>query len=133
MKYCNICLQTDTRPGIKFNPKGTCPACSNYFKLKDVDWDERRKELDKVVSFGKQNNHSGYDCIIGVSGGKDSTRQAFFGPPLVLWLVILAIELVFLVPLKTIIIYYANIFFLYLLKGYKQESAIMNIIHINNE
>ncbi|MDC0296342.1 N-acetyl sugar amidotransferase [Akkermansiaceae bacterium] len=78
MKYCNICLQTDTRPGIKFSADGTCPACNHYFQLKDVDWDERRKELEKVVSFGKKNNYSGYDCIIGVSGGKDSTRQAFF-------------------------------------------------------
>jgi len=43
-----------------------------------VDWDDRRRELDEVVAFGRSNNHSGYDCIIGVSGGKDSTRQAIF-------------------------------------------------------
>jgi N-acetyl sugar amidotransferase len=43
-----------------------------------VDWEERRKEIDQIVEFGRNNNHSGYDCIIGVSGGKDSTRQAFF-------------------------------------------------------
>ncbi len=78
MKYCKNCLQTDTRPGIKFNNKGICPACINHSELIKVDWDERRKMLERVVSFGKKNNHSGYDCIIGVSGGKDSTRQAFF-------------------------------------------------------
>jgi N-acetyl sugar amidotransferase len=78
MKYCKICLQTDTRPGIKFNSEGVCPACNYYESLKDVDWPERRKELDAIVSFGKANNHSGYDCIIGVSGGKDSLRQALF-------------------------------------------------------
>jgi N-acetyl sugar amidotransferase len=78
MKYCKNCLQTDTRPGIKFNHDGICPACNYFDSLKDVDWDERRKELDDIIAFGKANNHSGYDCIIGVSGGKDSTRQAFF-------------------------------------------------------
>ena len=78
MKYCKECLQVDTRPGTKFDNEGICPAC-NYFKtLKNVDWSERRKELDRVVSFGQKNSHSGYDCIIGVSGGKDSTRQAYF-------------------------------------------------------
>lgn len=34
--------------------------------------------MDEIVSFGRENNQSGYDCIIGVSGGKDSTRQAIF-------------------------------------------------------
>jgi len=78
MKYCKKCLQTDTRPGTRFDKNGICPACNYYETLKDVDWDERRKEMDAIVAFGKANNHSGYDCIIGVSGGKDSTRQAFF-------------------------------------------------------
>ena len=78
MKYCKTCLQTDTRPGIKFDEFGICPACNYHNSLQQVDWNERREELDSIVAFGKANNHSGYDCIIGVSGGKDSTRQAFF-------------------------------------------------------
>jgi len=78
MKYCKKCLQPDTRPGIRFDEKGICPACNYHFTLKFVDWDERKEELKKIVSFGKFNNNSGYDCIIGVSGGKDSTRQAIF-------------------------------------------------------
>ena len=78
MKYCKNCLQTDTRPGIKFNDMGICPACVSYKNLQNVDWEQRRKEIETVVSFGKKNNQSGYDCMIGVSGGKDSTRQAFF-------------------------------------------------------
>lgn len=78
MKYCKNCLQTDTRPGIRFDADGICPACNYHKSLQYVDWDERRKELDEIVAFGKANNHSGYDCIIGVSGGKDSLRQALF-------------------------------------------------------
>lgn len=78
MKYCKRCLQVDTRPGIKFDNLGVCPSCNYFESLKAVDWVERRKELDGIVTFGKANADSGYDCIIGVSGGKDSTRQAFF-------------------------------------------------------
>lgn len=78
MKYCKKCLQPDTRPGTRFDEKGICPACNYFDTLKDVDWEERKQELREIVDFGKANNHSGYDCIIGVSGGKDSTRQAIF-------------------------------------------------------
>jgi N-acetyl sugar amidotransferase len=78
MKYCKKCLQTDTRPGIRFDQHGVCPACNYHESLKYVDWEERKLELNEIVKFGKANNHSGYDCIIGVSGGKDSTRQALY-------------------------------------------------------
>jgi N-acetyl sugar amidotransferase len=78
MKYCRLCLQPDTRPGIRFNDQGICPPCVYAASLKEVDWDERHKELAEIVAFGRRHNHSGYDCIIGVSGGKDSTRQALY-------------------------------------------------------
>lgn len=78
MKYCTKCLQTDTRPGTLFDDQGICPACKYHSSLVDVDWDERRRELSEIVAFGQMHNRSGYDCIIGVSGGKDSTRQALF-------------------------------------------------------
>lgn len=78
MKYCKNCLQTDTRPGIRFDASGICPACNYYLSLYQIDWEERRKELEDIVAFGRTNNHSGYDCIIGVSGGKDSICQASF-------------------------------------------------------
>lgn len=78
MKYCKKCLQPDTRPNTRFDENGICPACNYFATLASVDWEERQEELKEIVQFGKQHNHSGYDCIIGVSGGKDSTRQAIF-------------------------------------------------------
>lgn len=78
MKYCKKCLNVDTRPNIRFTEEGLCPPCAYYENHHDIDWDERKKELAEVIAFGKENNHSGYDCIIGVSGGKDSTRQAIY-------------------------------------------------------
>ncbi len=78
MKYCKECLQPDTRPNINFTKSGLCPAC-NYFKsLKNVDWDERFDLLKNLVRKYTFRKKGFFDCIIGVSGGKDSTRQALW-------------------------------------------------------
>tara|TARA_X000000950_G_scaffold289243_1_gene411172 strand:- start:17159 stop:18292 length:1134 start_codon:yes stop_codon:yes gene_type:complete len=79
MKYCKLCLQTNTRPGIVFNKEGICPACNYFNTLEKFDWHKKEEQLEKIVSFGKENcSPDGYDSIIGVSGGKDSLRQAIF-------------------------------------------------------
>ncbi len=78
MKFCKKCVQPDSRPGIKFNEQGICPGCQYVEKAQDIDWEFRKDELKKIVQSLKKNVHSHYDCIIGVSGGKDSTRQAMY-------------------------------------------------------
>ena len=78
MKYCPNCLQPDTRPNTKFSSSGICPACVYYLSLDDIDLPDRANELEAIVQFGRANSSSGYDCIIGVSGGKDSTLQSLF-------------------------------------------------------
>ena len=78
MKYCINCLQPDTRPGIKFDANGICPACRYHQSLDAVSWSDRWQELGDLIEFGRKNSMSGYDCIIGVSGGKDSLRQCKF-------------------------------------------------------
>ena len=70
-KYCKKCLMPDTRPGSNFNDEGVCQACLNYEKRKTIDWKKREKELEKLCD--KYRRDDGYyDCIIPVSGGKDS-------------------------------------------------------------
>lgn len=78
MKYCINCIQPDTRPNTKFLRNGLCPACNYFTKLQDVDWHERFEILQRLVRRNKRAKNSKFDCIIGVSGGKDSTRQALF-------------------------------------------------------
>ena len=76
MKYCISCLEPDTRPRTKFNSKGLCSACS--YKKDHINLSEKsRIELLKKILI-KFKSHKKYDCIIGVSGGKDSTRQALW-------------------------------------------------------
>ena len=78
MEYCKICLNTNTRPGTKFSNDGLCPVCNSIKSKSQIDFDQKNKILEKLVQFGKKNKSDGYDCIIGVSGGKDSLRQAIY-------------------------------------------------------
>ena len=78
MKYCKTCLQPDTRPNTVFSDQGICPACVYFSKLQEVDWVERFNILQDLLSNFKRKPHQQYDCIIGVSGGKDSVRQALW-------------------------------------------------------
>jgi N-acetyl sugar amidotransferase len=80
MKYCKRCLQPDTRPNSKFTPEGICPACDYFERLHFVDWQERYDILQDLLDEhkNKSNGKSRFDCIIGVSGGKDSSRQALW-------------------------------------------------------
>lgn len=78
MRICKSCIQPDTRPGIFFTDDGLCGACLWEKEKQDIDWDSRKGELNDIIKSTKKNNSGTYDCAIGVSGGKDSTFQAFF-------------------------------------------------------
>jgi hypothetical protein len=78
MKYCVRCLQPDTRPNTKFTAEGICPACEYVERLRSVDWQERYEILLDLLSSYERKPGQFFDCIIGVSGGKDSTRQALW-------------------------------------------------------
>ena len=77
MKYCSICLQPNTRPNSYFTNEG-CPACNYHNALKNVDWEERFSQLENLIKKYPRKKGQFFDCIIGVSGGKDSTRQALW-------------------------------------------------------
>lgn len=74
MKYCITCLFPNTKPGLNFDKNGICDACRNSKQRDKIDWKKRIKELKSVLSRYK-NKHEKYDCIIPVSGGKDSHYQ----------------------------------------------------------
>lgn len=73
MNYCKICCYPDTRPDTHF-VDGVCSACLSYGERQNVDWDQRLYALKQHIARAKA--HGGpYDCVIPVSGGKDSTYQ----------------------------------------------------------
>lgn len=79
MKYCTKCVMPSTRPGIVFDEHGVCSACRAYEHRSIVDWAGRRKELELLCNqYRGMNGENGYDCLIAVSGGKDSHFQVYF-------------------------------------------------------
>lgn len=79
MNYCNYCLTTDLRPNAFF-VEGVCIACVYSQRVNKLETNPLNKlallkELIKK-SRRSQKQIGPYDCIVGISGGKDSTRQA---------------------------------------------------------
>lgn len=77
MKYCKRCVMPETRPGIHFNEDGVCQACVNYEERDEVDWNKRWEELKDICNEYRASDDNNYDCLIAVSGGKDSHFQTY--------------------------------------------------------
>lgn len=75
MKWCRSCVLPDTRPNLVIGPDGICNACASHGTKRDIDWNARRTAFDVLVTYAKNSANGGYDCLIPVSGGKDSTWQ----------------------------------------------------------
>ena len=65
----------NSKPDLFFDNKGVCSACNNFSNRKKINWDNRKKELSKILNNYKDKNSTNWDCIVPVSGGKDSTYQ----------------------------------------------------------
>jgi N-acetyl sugar amidotransferase len=63
-----------TKPDLTFDEHGVCSACRAYEGRALIDWSSRRAELERVLE--RHRSTSGdWDCVVPVSGGKDSTYQ----------------------------------------------------------
>ena len=78
LKFCKTCLFPESKPDLLFDDEGICSAC-NASKNKDlgIDWKKRENDFFQIINKYKREG-AGYDCLIPVSGGKDSTYQAYF-------------------------------------------------------
>lgn len=74
MKYCAKCILPDTRPNLEIEPDGICNACHAHGTRRSIDWPGRERAFREVIERAKSRSR-GYDCLIPVSGGKDSTWQ----------------------------------------------------------
>jgi len=74
MKYCRRCILPDTRPNLELGSDGICNACSAHATRPTIDWPRREAAFREVVANARARS-SRYDCIVPVSGGKDSTWQ----------------------------------------------------------
>lgn len=82
-KVCTRCVMDTTDPDIIFDENGICNRCKKAEELLNIapyslTEEEKRKELERLVKKIKEvGKERDYDCIIGVSGGTDSTYVAY--------------------------------------------------------
>jgi N-acetyl sugar amidotransferase len=79
MEYCKRCLYpANAKPTIILDDEGVCSGCRYHESRQRIDWSEREKLLGEMLSMYKakaRESGSIYDCIIPISGGKDSHYQ----------------------------------------------------------
>lgn len=74
LKYCVRCVMPHTKPDLYIDEEGVCSACRSIEKRVEIDWEQRKTELLKLLDKYRRNG-AHWDCIVPVSGGKDSTYQ----------------------------------------------------------
>lgn len=73
MKYCTICLYPESKSDLTIHDDGVCSACKSYISRSFIDWNKKEQELLKILD--QYRGKGEFDCIVPVSGGKDSTYQ----------------------------------------------------------
>ena len=74
MKRCTRCIMPETIEGISFDKNGVCSICSSYIKFKCLGEAELRNVVDE--SLNREKNK--YDCIVPLSGGRDSSYVLYY-------------------------------------------------------
>ncbi|MEK7124315.1 MAG: N-acetyl sugar amidotransferase, partial [Patescibacteria group bacterium] len=73
MKYCKRCLYPANHPlGITFDSEGICSGCRVHEEKDELNWKERGEKLKKILNEFRNKDGKNYDCIIPVSGARDS-------------------------------------------------------------
>lgn len=75
IRYCKHCIMPETKPDLHIDDEGVCNACRSYEGRKEIDWKVRKGELLPILERYRSKDGSNYDCIVPVSGGKDSHYQ----------------------------------------------------------
>lgn len=79
LKRCKRCLYPETKPNLYFDRSGICSACLNHERKKNINWESLQKQFYSFVEKAKHSKLNPiWDCVVPVSGGKDSTFQILF-------------------------------------------------------
>ena len=79
MRYCSRCVCPSISVNTFFN-EGICSACEveeEYQNKTSEFWEGRKKLFSSIMDEYRSKNQSNYDCIVAVSGGKDSYWQTY--------------------------------------------------------
>jgi len=80
-QICSRCVMDTTDSKISFDENGVCDHCRNFDKKIKPNWHPNENRMDELLKFAEKIKKSGknkkYDCIIGLSGGVDSSYVAY--------------------------------------------------------
>ena len=65
-----------TRPRISFDERGWCNACQWAERKKNINWNQRLKQLEQLLDKHRRNDGR-FDCVVPASGGKDGSYVAY--------------------------------------------------------
>ena len=77
MRWCKKCVYPESAVNFTFNEDGVCSGCSVAAERPEIDWDARFAHFKEICYEYQSKDKSNYDCIIPVSGGKDSYYQTY--------------------------------------------------------
>src|SRR3954468_21796302 len=75
LQYCVRCCMPETNEGIAFDEMGICQACFSSEQKMRINWVEREAQLRAILDEYKGRAGTNYDCLVPISGGKDSAFQ----------------------------------------------------------
>jgi N-acetyl sugar amidotransferase len=77
-QYCTRCVYPSFAAAVAtFDDEGVCTGCRVNEAKQQIDWADRREELEEILEEHRSRDGSNYDCLIPVSGGKDSHYQTY--------------------------------------------------------
>jgi len=75
IRYCTKCIMPETVEGTEFDERGYCKTCVSQEQKQKIDWKAREIALKEILEDAKAKSGNNYDCIVPISGGKDSVWQ----------------------------------------------------------
>ena len=75
VRYCVRCCMPETSEGTIFDEMGVCRGCQSSEQKMHIDWAKRERELRRLLTSHKDGAGDNYDCLVPISGGKDSAFQ----------------------------------------------------------
>ena len=126
-KKCINCILDESIPGIKFDNNGVCSLCKLHEKLdKDFPININGNELNELIEKIKYKGiNKKYNCVVGVSGGTDSSYTLYMAKKLGLrplavhfdngWNTELSVSNIYNFSLLILLIYLINVGFVNIL------------------
>jgi N-acetyl sugar amidotransferase len=80
MHYCQKCTVPIVSINLTLDDDGVCSACQvqeEFNQLTPEFWQQKQDKFEELVDWAKSRSNENYDCIVPVSGGKDSYYQVY--------------------------------------------------------